>query len=149
MEGDNIVFEGSVTVANSPSPSLMELILAPGLASSVPALEPFSDEVVAVLTGKKDGETVADSPFKIREEVEHPFRAVKVTKENLREIAGHVLRSLGGKVEVHEDLIEPYFEYGYRQVLAGQWLVEEWDFNLDEPSFHVATTSERKLHNLR
>lgn len=130
----------------------MELILTPGGdCRSLPSLAPFSDEMVAVITGKKDGETVADSsPFRFREVVQQEFKAIKVTEGNVREIAGYILKSLGGSVEIDESSMKSTIRHHLMKVATvGDWLVEEWDFTLDRLSFRVATVEERKLRNLR
>ena len=87
------------------------------------------------------------------------INATKLTEKNLRTVAAHILKTIGGQVNVDDSGIA-LGSIGAGPVddrpiplgttfVVGDWIVEEYDFSVDHLVFRVATLDERKRYNLR
>jgi hypothetical protein len=76
-------------------------------------------------------------------------KAVKLTDQNVNAVAGHILKALGGPVEVKTSPVRCiYIGYVYL-ARVGEWVIEGWDYSDDRPTFDLATFEERQKHDLR
>lgn len=92
--------------------------------------------------------------FKPRAERELPFKATKLTRDNAKEVAAYILKTLGGRVEVEEiaGTNPPRIAVrigGFNSFHDGQWIVEEFDYSTNLPTFRQATLGERQARDLR
>jgi hypothetical protein len=91
------------------------------------------------------GGSMDDYSFSYHEVKPDRLTAVKLTKNNLRSIAAHILKTVGGTVDVREDRIATPDEV----FSVGQWLVQDYDYEHDKITFRTALITERKKYDLR
>lgn len=90
---------------------------------------------------------IEESIFTSRRPKGDAIKAVKVTEDNAKKVAAHILKALGGSVEVTKDhwiMVD-----GKYLARGGYWVVEDYDYANGEVAFHVATLDERKKYDLR
>ncbi|MBB3752457.1 hypothetical protein FHT44_004969 [Mycolicibacterium sp. BK634] len=75
--------------------------------------------------------------------------AVKLTSENVRTIAAHIIRTIGGVVEVCDNGISIGSTYDNRFLRLGSWVVEDYDYDDEVIVYRIASPDERKKYDLR
>ena len=87
------------------------------------------------------------------------INATKLTEKNLRTVAAHILKTIGGQVTVDDSGISlgdiaPSPVDG-REIplgpsfVVGEWIVEEYSYSQERMTFRTATLDERKRYDLR
>lgn len=95
--------------------------------------------------------------FEHRQPVPEHIRAVKLTADNIRTVAAHILEQLGGgvKVETPEDAFPAgiYRENasGAPELIAsqGDWLLEKYDYVKGTPVYVKASIADKQKYDLR
>lgn len=83
--------------------------------------------------------------FTHRNKPDKKFRAEKVTKDNVRELALQAGRRVGG--EVISD--EGFFVVNRSRFDVGDWVVEGFNYETNVPTYRKATLAEREEYDLR
>lgn len=124
-----------------------------------PSMDSFAVAAVAAISKVNDTvnkilkEPSVATVFKERVQFTPPFKAVKVTEDNIREIAGEILARRGGTVTVEKLPVAPE-----RSVIrishtllagTGDWIVEGYDYENSVATFTKATLAEREKYDLR
>ncbi len=91
--------------------------------------------------------TIGDgNPFDTRAPKGDNLRAVKLTEKNLKDVAAHLIKTLGkGSVEVLNKRL--YLNADWFDV--DTWLVEDYDYVLNQITYRAATLLERGKYDLR
>ena len=105
------------------------------------------------------GATMSDSVFSVRSPKPDSIKAVKLTCDNIRNIGAELLKR-GFAVEVvdnprlakergYPSAVQGVLSIGGVDFLTGDWLVEEFDFAVNETVFRRASVADRQKYNLR
>lgn len=78
------------------------------------------------------------------------IKAVKLTEGNVRDVAAHILKAIGGKVKVEDDRLSVHEgDFLHLSARVDQWIVEKYDYWFERVRFSTATTREREKYDLR
>lgn len=75
--------------------------------------------------------------------------STKLTTANRHEVAAHIIKTVGGLVEVRDNGLSVSSKDQGDFFEVGAWLVEDYDFVANKAYFRTATIEERKTYNLR
>ena len=75
-------------------------------------------------------------------------KAVKLTPSNLESVAGHILETAGGRVELAEGEIR-FGSTPLRSVRAGDWVIEEYNYVSERVEYRRATMVDHQRYDLR
>lgn len=99
-------------------------------------------------------EATVSTPFRYREAADKTFKSVKVTKDNVRELAVYVGEKLDTEVIAGSESfgVGPFSPMSTTPVVefpVGTHIVEGWDYERGVPTFRKATLEERETYDLR
>lgn len=102
--------------------------------------------------------TIPASPFDTHTPKEESIKAVKLTIENMKDVAADILTKVGGKVNVVTNIAE-YTALGFTMPVLtigddaifnpGEYIVEEYDYVVNKPVFRKASVADRQRFDLR
>jgi hypothetical protein len=87
----------------------------------------------------------SDGPFATRSPKPDQLKVVKLTKQNLKEVAAYVMKNHGGVLEVRSGTLV----IDGTLFTPGDYLVEEYDHGGGFTNYRVATLDERTKYDLR
>lgn len=92
-----------------------------------------------------------DGPLATRNPKADQIKAIKLTDDNVQEVAGYILKTIGGKVEVESlgNAGLAIYVGGTYLARVGYWLTETYDYVNGTPVFHMAVLADREKYDLR